>query len=60
MFALVPNFNLVDTIEKIAMSLPVNTKLYIKPHPHWKNAEVNINEAIKIAKIKNVKFLSPN
>lgn len=57
LFVLLPNFNLTDIVSKIAEMLPKDTYLYLRSHPHWKNADISIKDMIKIRMMKNVKMI---
>lgn len=47
-------------IEVLSRALPLNYKLYVKPHPHYFGTDVNLKDINKIAKLKNVKIIDPS
>jgi hypothetical protein len=55
--AKVPFINQYTLIENIARVLPHGTYLYIKPHPHWKAADMEFFRTRRITKLPNVRLL---
>lgn len=43
--------------EEISKVLPHGVKLYIKPHPHWKCADMRFSEMARLRKIPNARLL---
>lgn len=52
--------NQVGLIEHIAASLPLGTKLLVKPHPHWSCVDISIGDVRKIKNLRNVILVSPD
>lgn len=44
-------------IEEISKTIPCDTVLYVKPHPHWKCSDVPLRRAWRLRKLPNVKLL---
>ncbi|MEM4331717.1 MAG: hypothetical protein QW500_00360 [Candidatus Micrarchaeia archaeon] len=44
----------------ISEILPGNTYLYIKVHPHWKNADQSLQEVFFMSRKKNIRFIHPS
>ena len=50
----------VELIKGISRSLPVNVKLYIKPHPVYKGADMRIKDLLTLSELKNVRIIDPS
>lgn len=46
-------------IRDISRSLPLNTYLYVKSHPHYLGSDVSFKELFKLSRIKNIKIINP-
>ncbi len=55
-----PFLNQLDLAKKIAQVLPQGTKLYVKVHPHWKNADQDLGPVRELKKIPGIKIIHPN
>ena len=51
--------NQLNIIHNVAMTLPKDVYLYVKPHPHWLFVDLSIAEVSKLAKNKKIKIISP-
>ncbi len=54
-----PFLNQIELAGQIANCLPDDTWLYVKVHPHWKNADQGIRDIMKLKKHK-VRIIHPN
>lgn len=54
-----PFINQLGLAKQISEILPSNTYLYIKVHPHWKNADQSLRAVYELRKAKNVRFIHP-
>ena len=55
----VPFVSQVDVIEELAKVMPHGVKLYVKPHPHWKCADMKLSDAQRMSRLRNVVLLRP-
>lgn len=55
-----PFLNQLDLAKKIALALPHGTKLYVKVHPHWKNADQGLGAVMGLKKIDGIRLIRPN
>ena len=54
-----PSLDQFKLIRDIARALPVNSYLYVKPHPHYFGSDVSFRELRKLSKINNIKIINP-
>ncbi len=54
-----PFISQLGLAKQISEILPSNTYLYIKVHPHWKNADQSLRAVYGLRKAKNVRFIHP-
>jgi capsule polysaccharide modification protein KpsS len=54
-----PFLNQIDLARQIASILPHNTYLYVKVHPHWKNADQDLLKIYNLKKDKNIRLIKP-
>jgi len=55
-----PFINQLKLAKQISEILPRNTYLYIKVHPHWKNADQSFLEALNLKRQKNIRLIHPS
>lgn len=55
----VPFVSQVEIIEELAKVMPHGMKLYVKPHPHWKCADMTLSDAQRMNHLSNVVLLRP-
>lgn len=46
-------------IRDVSRTLPLDSYLYVKPHPHYMGSDVSFKELFKISKLENVKVINP-
>ena len=51
--------NQYDLMEKVSECLPLNTYLYIKPHPNWLCVDAPISEMKRLKNHDNIKIIPP-
>lgn len=49
----------LGTAKRIARCLPHNTYLYVKVHPHWRNADQGLSTVYDLKKERNVRLIRP-
>jgi len=54
-----PFISQIELAKQIANSLPQNTYLYIKVHPHWKNIDQKILDIYSLKQYKNIRIINP-
>lgn len=54
-----PFLDQLGLAKQIASSLPSGTFLYVKAHPHWKNADQGISAVRELKKEKNIRIIRP-
>lgn len=52
--------NQLELVYAISNSLPNNTKLYIKAHPHYKNADQDLLSMWFLSSIPNIRIIGPD
>jgi len=52
-----PTINQFNLIEEISKTLPCDTVLYVKPHPHWKCSDIKLSCMRRLKKLPNVRLL---
>lgn len=54
-----PFIHQVQLAYQISASLPINTYLYVKVHPHWKNCDQHILDMIDLSSVHNIRIIEP-
>lgn len=54
-----PLLDQFELIRDISRTLPLDSYLYVKPHPHYMGSDVSFKELSKISKLENVKVINP-
>lgn len=52
-----PFLDQYNLLKQISHCLPIDTNLYVKPHPHWLGSEINYHRAKQLIKIENIQFI---
>ena len=52
-----PFANQVRMVKEFANLLPHGLKLYIKPHPHWKCADMSLSDIRELSRIPNLRLI---
>lgn len=52
-----PFIDQFDLVEHISRALPHGVKLYVKPHPHWRGADLETARVRKLKRIPNIRLL---
>ena len=55
-----PLIDQVQLVKDIAKVLPHGTWLYVKPHPHWRCADIGIREMLALRRLPRVRLLDYN
>ena len=55
-----PFVNQIELVKSISRCLPVGVKLYVKPHPVYKGADMRIRDLLTLSKLKNVRIINPS
>ncbi len=55
-----PFLKQLDLISTISKALPMEVKLYVKPHPHYQGSDSKIRDFSRMAKLKNVRIIIPS
>lgn len=55
-----PTLNQFELIKNISRALPLDYKLYVKPHPHYFGTDVSFKKMASLSKLNNVRIINPN
>ncbi len=55
-----PFLNQIELAKKISKSLPENTFLYVKIHPHYRNADQPLGGMYELRKERNIRLITPD
>ncbi len=54
-----PFTNQIELIQSISRCLPVNVKLYVKPHPAYMGIDIRFQDLYHLSKLPNVRIIHP-
>lgn len=54
-----PFTNQVELVQSISRCLPVDTKLYIKPHPAFMGTDIRFRDLLHLSKFPNIRIIHP-